>query len=139
MFEENTVCTYRSLSSYSQVYTVLCVHMYVYSIRYMFASSDDYTTYLYHMYIEFDDSESIQGDLATLSSEINIKQKLIDQLEFAQKSMQSMKKQYEDKLVTLAQQIQRTETERDKVLKDLGKYMCVHVLFAYVLYVRTYI
>jgi kinesin family protein 4/21/27 len=69
---------------------------------------------------EFDDSESIQGDLATLSSEINIKQKLIDQLEFAQKSMQSMKKQYEDKLVTLAQQIQRTETERDKVLKDLG-------------------
>ena len=48
-----------------------------------------------------------------------------------------MKKQYEDKLVTLAQQIQRTETERDKVLKDLGKYMYVHVLFAYVQYVRT--
>lgn len=68
-----------------------------------------------------DDAGSIQDSLATLSSEISIKQKLVEQLEGAQKNMHSMRQQYEAKLLTLQQQISRTESERDRVLKELGE------------------
>ena len=68
-----------------------------------------------------DDAGSIQDNLATLSSEISIKQKLVEQLEGAQKNMHSMRQQYESKLLTLQQQINRTESERDRVLKELGE------------------
>ena len=68
-----------------------------------------------------DDAGSIQDNLATLSSEISIKQKLVEQLEGAQKNMHSMRQQYESKLLTLQQQISRTESERDRVLKELGE------------------
>ena len=50
---------------------------------------------------EDDDKISLQSDLATLSSEINIKQKLIEQLEKSQKTIFSMKLQYEDKMKSL--------------------------------------
>ena len=50
---------------------------------------------------EDDDKISLQSDLATLSSEINIKQKLIEQLEKSQKTIYSMKLQYEDKMQSL--------------------------------------
>ena len=73
------------------------------------------------------DSESLQEDLATLSSEINIKQKLIDQLEGAQRTMQAMKKQYEEKLQTLHIQINKTESERDRVLRELCKCIRTYV------------
>ena len=48
-----------------------------------------------------DDKISLQSDLATLSSEINIKQKLIDQLEKSQKTVYLMKLQYEEKMKSL--------------------------------------
>ena len=68
-----------------------------------------------------DEAGSIQDNLATLSSEISIKQKLVEQLEGAQKSMHSMRQQYESKLLTLQQRISRTESERDRVLQELGE------------------
>lgn len=48
-----------------------------------------------------DDKISLQSDLATLSSEINIKQKLIDQLEKSQRTVHLMKSQYEEKMKSL--------------------------------------
>lgn len=55
---------------------------------------------------EDDDKISLQSDLATLSSEINIKQRLIDQLEKSQKTIHSMKLQYEEKMKSLQVNIQ---------------------------------
>jgi len=48
-----------------------------------------------------DDKISLQSDLATLSSEINIKQKLIDELEKSHKTVHLMKLQYEEKMKSL--------------------------------------
>lgn len=48
-----------------------------------------------------DDKISFQSDLATLSSEINIKQKLIDELEKSHKTVHLMKLQYEEKMKSL--------------------------------------
>merc|ERR1711981_807079 len=55
-----------------------------------------------------------------LTSEISLKQKLIEELEMSQKRMASMKTQYENKLLELSNRIQHTQEERDKVLKNLG-------------------
>ena len=54
-------------------------------------------------------------------TEINLKQQLVEQLEKAQKSFSIMKSQYEEKMNALQQQIKSTESERDKVLKDMSK------------------
>ena len=61
----------------------------------------------------------MSGDLADLSTEISIKEKLIDELESSQKKLQSLKTQYEEKLSLLHNKIKETETERDQVNKDL--------------------
>ncbi len=53
--------------------------------------------------------------------EINLKQQLVDQLEKAQKNLMSMKHQYEDKMNLLQRQIKSVESERDKVLKEMGQ------------------
>lgn len=53
-------------------------------------------------------------------TEINIKQQLVDQLEKAQKSLQLMRSQYEEKMTVLQQQIRVIETERDKVIRNLS-------------------
>ena len=55
------------------------------------------------------------------SSEINLKEQLVDQLEKAQKNLLGMKQQYEDKMALLQHQIRNIEAERDKVLKDICK------------------
>lgn len=55
------------------------------------------------------------GDLADLSTEISIKEKLIDELETSQKKLQTLKTQYEEKLSLLHNKIKETETERDHV------------------------
>jgi len=49
----------------------------------------------------------------------------VEQLEKAQRSLYTMKQQYEDKMQLLQQQIRSVEAERDKVLKDIseGVYM----------------
>ena len=62
-----------------------------------------------------DNEHDLSGDLADLSTEISIKQKLIDELEMSQKKLQSLKTQYEEKLSLLHNKIKETETERDQV------------------------
>ena len=53
--------------------------------------------------------------------EINLKQQLVDQLEKAQSSLYTMKIQYEEKVHVLQTQIKNVESERDRVLKEIGK------------------
>ena len=55
-------------------------------------------------------------------SEINIKQQLVDQLEKTQKSLQSLRSQYEEKMLLLQTQIKTMESERDKIMKDMSEY-----------------
>ena len=54
-----------------------------------------------------------------MSSEINLKQQLVDQLEKAQNSLYTMKVQYEEKVQVLQTQIKNIESERDRVLKEI--------------------
>ena len=72
--------------------------------------------------IVFIECQLLNEKLADLMGEISIKQKLIDELEMTQKRIHSMRAQYEEKLGTLAQKIKETESERDKVLSNLGKF-----------------
>ena len=60
-------------------------------------------------------NSAINEELADLTSEISLKQKLIEELETSQKRLQTMKHQYESKLVALEQRILATQEERDKV------------------------
>merc|ERR1719414_2148146 len=62
----------------------------------------------------------LNEEIVELTSEISLKQKLIEELEMSQKRMASMKTQYENKLLELSNRIQHTQEERDKVLKNLG-------------------
>ncbi|XP_035660435.1 kinesin-like protein KIF21A isoform X5 [Branchiostoma floridae] len=66
-----------------------------------------------------EDGDNLEEDLADISCEIAIKQKLIDELEVSQKKMQVLKYQYEEKLSNLQQKIQATQQERDKVLANM--------------------
>ncbi|KAG8225097.1 hypothetical protein J437_LFUL000076 [Ladona fulva] len=61
-------------------------------------------------------------ELAELTSEINIKQKLIEELELSQRRLQSMRAHYEDKLTQLQKRIQDTQEERDKVLASITEH-----------------
>uniref|UniRef100_A0A8B9TLX0 Kinesin family member 21A n=1 Tax=Anas platyrhynchos TaxID=8839 RepID=A0A8B9TLX0_ANAPL len=65
-------------------------------------------------------SENYQADLANITCEIAIKQKLIDELENSQRRLQTLKKQYEEKLMMLQHKIRDTQLERDQVLQNLG-------------------
>lgn len=70
---------------------------------------------------ELDDTASLATSIAELTSEINIKQQLVEQLERAQQSMFTLRAQYEEKLTSLQQQIKVTENERDRVIKEMCK------------------
>lgn len=63
---------------------------------------------------------STESDIAELSSEISIKEKLVFQLEHSKRQLDTMKEQYEHKMMTLQERIKRTETERDQVLNSLS-------------------
>ena len=65
--------------------------------------------------------ENYQADLANITCEIAIKQKLIDELENSQRRLQTLKRQYEEKLMMLQHKIRDTQLERDQVLQNLGK------------------
>lgn len=65
--------------------------------------------------------ENIQADLANITCEIAIKQKLIDELENSQRRLHTLKQQYEQKLMMLQNKIRDTQLERDKVLHNVGK------------------
>ena len=62
-----------------------------------------------------------QVDLADLTCEIEIKQKLIDELENSQRRLQTLKHQYEEKLILLQNKIRDTQLERDRVLQNLSE------------------
>ncbi|XP_056429624.1 kinesin-like protein KIF21A isoform X5 [Hyla sarda] len=69
---------------------------------------------------EQDEKENYQADLANITCEIAIKQKLIDELENSQKRLHTLKQQYEEKLMTLQHKIRDTQLERDRVLQNMG-------------------
>ena len=64
--------------------------------------------------------EEFNEELVELTSEISLKQKLIEELEMSQKRLHTMKQQYETKLIALQDRITSTQEERDKVLKSLN-------------------
>jgi len=67
-----------------------------------------------------DEKVNYQADLANIACEIAIKQKLIDELENSQRRLQTLKRQYEEKLMMLQHKIRDTQLERDQVLQNLG-------------------
>lgn len=62
-------------------------------------------------------------ELANLTSEINLKQKLIEELEMSQRRLANLRQHYEDKLQQLQTKIKLTQDERDTVLSSLGNYL----------------
>lgn len=64
---------------------------------------------------------NFQADLADLTCEIEIKQKLIDELENSQRRLLMLKLQYEEKLILLQNKIRDTQLERDRVLQNLSE------------------
>uniref|UniRef100_A0A4W3GPQ5 Kinesin-like protein KIF21B n=1 Tax=Callorhinchus milii TaxID=7868 RepID=A0A4W3GPQ5_CALMI len=71
-----------------------------------------------------DETLNYQADLADLTCEIEIKQKLIDELENSQRRLHILKQQYEQKLIMLQSKIRDTQLERDRVLQNLGTMEC---------------
>ncbi|XP_007456225.1 PREDICTED: kinesin-like protein KIF21B [Lipotes vexillifer] len=71
-----------------------------------------------------DKEVNYQADLADLTCEIEIKQKLIDELENSQRRLQTLKHQYEEKLILLQNKIRDTQLERDRVLQNLSTMEC---------------
>ncbi|KAG7203017.1 hypothetical protein KM043_010144 [Ampulex compressa] len=69
---------------------------------------------------EEDEEEAAMGrELEALTSDIDVKQRLIQELELSQRRLQTMKQHYEDKLAQLQARIKDTQEERDKVLQSL--------------------
>jgi len=64
--------------------------------------------------------ETMNEELVELTTEISLKQQLIEELETSQKRLHIMKQQYETKLLALEQRITTTQEERDKVLKNIS-------------------
>lgn len=62
----------------------------------------------------------MQAELSDLNQDIELKTKLIEQLELSQQRMQIMRQHYEEKLNVLSAKIVDTQRERDKVLANLG-------------------
>lgn len=65
------------------------------------------------------ENENLREHLAELTCDINIKEKLIEELELSQRRLQTMKVQYEEKMTALNTKIRETESERDRVLSSL--------------------
>nr|XP_015840795.1 PREDICTED: kinesin-like protein KIF21A isoform X2 [Tribolium castaneum] len=65
---------------------------------------------------EKDDHTQLNDELITLTNDIDMKQKLIDELELSHRRMQTMRQHYEDKLMQLQTRIKNTQEERDKIL-----------------------
>ena len=67
-----------------------------------------------------EESERIQDDLAEITNEISLKQRLIEQLEMQQRKMALMQANYEDKIVKLHSMIKATALERDEVVASIS-------------------
>lgn len=80
-----------------------------------------------HLKIDFlsqvNDNEIIAGEMQAelndLSSDIELKTKLIEQLELSQNRLKIMKQHYEEKLNVLNSKILNTQQERDQVLANM--------------------
>lgn len=68
---------------------------------------------------EDEEEEAMGRELEALTSDIDVKQRLIQELELSQRRLQTMKQHYEDKLSQLQARIRNTQDERDKVLTSL--------------------
>ena len=64
-------------------------------------------------------TDKLERDLTEISSEINMKQQLIDQLTESHKKMAQLKVNYEEKIYNLENKIKLTENERDKILTTM--------------------
>ncbi|CAH2221540.1 kinesin KIF21B isoform X3 [Pelobates cultripes] len=73
---------------------------------------------------EPEEKGTLGGDLADLTCEIEIKQRLIEELEQSQRRLQTLKLQYEEKLQQLQGRIRDTQLERDRVLRELSSMEC---------------
>ncbi|KAJ8986221.1 hypothetical protein NQ317_009927 [Molorchus minor] len=69
---------------------------------------------------ERDVNNELKDELITLTNDIDMKQKLIDELELSQRRMQTMRQHYEDKLMQLQLRIQSTQEERDNILHSFN-------------------
>ena len=67
----------------------------------------------------------LRENLAELTCEISLKQKLIAELELSQRRLHLTKAQYEDKLAALETKIRETQAERDRVLANLSQLWCL--------------
>lgn len=67
-------------------------------------------------------TSSLNDQLMNLTTDIDMKQKLIDELELSQRRMQTMKQHYEEKLMQLQTRIRNTQEERDKVLQSYSAH-----------------
>lgn len=66
----------------------------------------------------------LQAEINDIQSDIEIKSKLIEQLELSQQRMLVMRQHYEEKLNVLSNKIVNTQKERDQVLANMGsKYL----------------
>lgn len=63
----------------------------------------------------------MEENLNEINSDIEIKTKLIEQLELSQERMQVMRQHYEEKLNVLTSKIFSTQKERDEVLANMGE------------------
>ncbi|KAM7362467.1 kinesin-like protein 31E isoform 1-T4 [Cochliomyia hominivorax] len=70
---------------------------------------------------ESDKTYDVHADLDDVNRDIEIKSKLIEQLELSHKRMELMKQHYEDKLTLLNTKITSTQKERDEMLANIGE------------------
>ncbi|XP_046473383.1 kinesin-like protein KIF21A isoform X2 [Neodiprion pinetum] len=71
---------------------------------------------------EDEEEEAMGRELEALTSDIDVKQRLIQELELSQRRLLTMKQHYEDKLTQLQARIKNTTEERDKVLSSLQQH-----------------
>lgn len=93
-----------------------------YIILFMKFKKNDYLQIIItcNVFVEEDEEEAAMGrELEALTSDIDVKQRLIQELELSQRRLQTMKQHYEDKLAQLQARIRDTQEERDKVLQSL--------------------
>lgn len=69
-----------------------------------------------------EEHSKLNNQLLTLTNDIDMKQKLIDELELSQRRMQNMRQHYEDKLMQLQLRIRDTQDERDKILQSFSAH-----------------
>lgn len=74
--------------------------------------------------------KEMEENLNEINSDIEIKTKLIEQLELSQERMQVMRQHYEEKLTVLTSKIFSTQKERDEVLANMGKYIVISLSFS---------